>query len=63
MAAAAVVQLVVIIVGCALTIATVVYKFGQLEGRIVTKLDDHERRLGDLEGERRWHNRRADEHS
>lgn len=62
MAAAGVVQLVAIIVGCAVTIGTIVYKFGALEGRLLTKLEDHDRRLTVLEGERRYYVRRAEDH-
>lgn len=62
MAPAAVVQLIVIILGCGLTIATVVYKAGKIEGRVVTKLEDHDRRLLLLEGDRRTYDRRAEDH-
>jgi hypothetical protein len=62
MPASAGAQLVVVLLTFAITIATIVYKFGQLEGRVVTKLEDHERRIGTLEGERRWYVRRADDH-
>lgn len=62
MAAAGVVQLVAIIVGCFITIATLIYKFGQLEGRLLTTLEAHERRITALEGERRFYVRRAEDH-
>jgi len=61
MGAAGVVQLVAIIVGCLVTIGTLIYKFGQLEGRLLTTLEDHERRLTSLEGERRFYVRRAED--
>lgn len=42
-------QLVVSIVGFAVTFGTLLYKFGRLEGKIMQKLEDHDRRLDHLE--------------
>lgn len=38
-------EVIVSLAGFALTFGMVLYKFGRLEGKIVARLDEHERRL------------------
>lgn len=42
-------ELIVSIGGFAITFATLLYKFGRLEGKITQQLEEHERRLNEIQ--------------